>query len=125
MKDNDSSAKTLSNLHDMGVQFAIDNFGTGYSFLNCLKRFPLYALKIDRFFVKNIPSDADDIAIVKAIIAMASSLNLKVVAEGVETHEQRRFLCQERRDWLQGFLFSPPVPQNEIPGLVENYGLAL
>ena len=124
MRDSHSSAKTLANLHEIGVRFAIDDFGTGYSSLNCLKGFPLYALKIDRSFVKDIPSDADDIAIVKAIIAVARSLRLKVVAEGVETDEQRRFLCQERCDWLQGYLFSPPVPQNEIPGLSKIYGLA-
>lgn len=99
----------------MGVQFAIDNFGTGYSSLNYLKRFPLYVLKIDSSFVKNTPSDADDIVIVKAIIAMTSSLNLKVVAEGVESNEQRRFLCQERCDWLQGFLFSPLYSKMRIP----------
>jgi EAL domain-containing protein (putative c-di-GMP-specific phosphodiesterase class I) len=124
MRNSESSAKTLANLHEMGLRFSIDDFGTGYSSLGYLKRFPLYALKIDRSFVKDIPSDADDIAIVKAIIAMASSLKLKVVAEGVETDEQSRFLCQQGCDWLQGYLFSPPVPQNEIPDIVNRHGLA-
>lgn len=124
MMNSDTSAETLANLHGLGVRFAIDDFGTGYSSLGYLKRFQLYALKIDRSFIKDIPSNADDIAIVKAIIAMASSLKLKVVAEGVETDEQRRFLCQERCDWMQGFLFSAPVPPIEIPALIKSHGLS-
>lgn len=124
MKNSNSSAKTLASIHDLGLRFAIDNSGTGYSSLAYLKRFPLYALKIDRVFVRDIPEDAEDIAIVKAIIAMACSLKVKVVAEGVETDEQRQFLFQERCDWLQGFLFSPSVQAIDIPALVMRHGLA-
>ena len=122
MKHSDSSVKTMSGLRDIGVKLAIDDFGTGYSSLSYLKRFPLYELKIDRSFVKDVTSDRDDIAIVTAIIGMAHSLKLKVVAEGVETDKQREFLCREGCDWLQGYLFSPPVPASEIPALAASYG---
>ena len=103
MKHSDSSVKTMIGLRDIGVKLAIDDFGTGYSSLSYLKRFPLYELKIDRSFVEDVTADPDDIAIVTAIIGMAHSLKLKVVAEGVETDEQREFLCHEGCEWLQGF----------------------
>jgi EAL domain-containing protein (putative c-di-GMP-specific phosphodiesterase class I) len=122
MKHSDSSVKTMIGLRDIGVKLAIDDFGTGYSSLSYLKRFPLYELKIDRSFVEDVTADPDDIAIVTAIIGMAHSLKLKVVAEGVETDEQREFLCHEGCEWLQGFLFSPPVPASAIPALAASYG---
>jgi diguanylate cyclase (GGDEF)-like protein/PAS domain S-box-containing protein len=109
MERPDSAAQTLQRLSDMGVQLAIDDFGTGYSSLSYLKRFPINALKIDRSFVRDIPADADDGAIAAAVIALAHSMGLTVVAEGVETAQQRDFLRQLRCDQAQGFYFSEPM----------------
>jgi diguanylate cyclase (GGDEF)-like protein/PAS domain S-box-containing protein len=109
MDSAETTLATLSTLKGMGVRLAIDDFGTGYSSLSYLKRFPLDALKIDRSFVKDLPRDAEDAAIAKAIIAMAHSLKLEVVAEGVETAEQLAFLQQHGCDLVQGFLFGKPV----------------
>ena len=114
MQSVEATLDTLFKLKDMGVRLAIDDFGTGYSSLSYLKRFPLDTLKIDRSFVKDLPHDAEDVAISKAIIAMAHSLRLAVVAEGVENAEQLAFLRQHGCDLVQGFLFSQPVPAEEF-----------
>mgnify|MGYP002700874367 FL=1 len=89
---------------------AIDDFGTFYSSLSYLKRFPLSKLKIDREFIKDLPDDLEDCAMVSAIISMASNLQLKVVAEGVETFAQLAFLNALNCDYIQGFLYSKPLP---------------
>ena len=123
MQDVDTALKTLFQLKDTGVRLAIDDFGTGHSSLAYLKRFPLDTLKIDRSFIKDLPREAEDAAIVKAIIAMAHSLSLAVVAEGVETSEQLAFLQQHGCDLVQGFLFSRAVPGAEIPALLTSGGL--
>lgn len=113
------SIKILNELTDMGIKTSIDDFGTGYSSLGSLKQFPIDTLKIDRSFVKEITLDSNVETIVKAIIAMAHSLNMKVVAEGVETKEQRDFLLSNNCDELQGYLFSPPVPEDKFAELLE------
>nr|WP_232429583.1 bifunctional diguanylate cyclase/phosphodiesterase [Noviherbaspirillum autotrophicum] len=116
MRDVDKSLATLIRLKELGVKIAIDDFGTGYSSLNYLKRFPVDTLKIDRSFVNDIATDADDAAIVKAVISLAHILNLDVVAEGVETDEQRRFLVENGCDEVQGYYFGRPMPVQEFAG---------
>jgi EAL domain-containing protein (putative c-di-GMP-specific phosphodiesterase class I) len=118
MQNVEATLDTLHQLRDMGVRLAIDDFGTGYSSLSYLKRFPLHTLKIDRSFVKDLPRDAEDAAITKAIIGMAHSLRLAVVAEGVETPEQLAFLRQHGCDDVQGFLFSRPVSAEDFGALL-------
>ena len=102
----------------LDVSLALDDFGTGFSSLSYLKRFPISSLKIDRSFVQGIPVDANDCAIASAIIMMARQLNLNVVAEGVETHEQLNFLKNAGCDEIQGYLFSRPVDATAIPKLL-------
>ena len=113
----DNSEETLATLHDisaMGVQLAIDDFGTGYSSLSYLKRFPINVVKIDKSFVQNIATDPDNAAIVKAIIAMAHSLNLKVIAEGVESTSSLEFLRLHRCDVVQGYMLGYPLAAPQL-----------
>jgi EAL domain-containing protein (putative c-di-GMP-specific phosphodiesterase class I) len=97
----------------MGLKLAIDDFGTGYSSLSYLKQFPVGKLKIDRSFIRDVAVNADDAAITTAIISMAKSLNLKVIAEGVEDEAQMSFLRARQCDEIQGYYFSKPVPADE------------
>jgi diguanylate cyclase (GGDEF)-like protein len=113
------TANIMDELHAAGYTFAIDDFGTGYSSLEHLKRFPISTIKIDRSFVNDITSGQDDAAIVRAIVAMAHSMGLKVVAEGVETDEQLAFLMYLKCDEIQGYLFSRPLPAAEATKLLE------
>jgi len=110
MQSPETSIRTLYDLKKLGVRISLDDFGTGHSSLSYLKRFPIDTLKIDQSFVRDITSDPDTAAIVTAIIAMAHSLRLKVIAEGVEFSEQAKFLKRYACDQMQGFLIKPPVP---------------
>ncbi|MFO1303679.1 MAG: EAL domain-containing protein [Burkholderiales bacterium] len=109
MTQPERAAETLLEIREMGVHLTIDDFGTGYSSLARLKKFPIGSVKIDRSFIGDIASDPDDAAIVSAVIAMAHNLRLRVVAEGVETDEQVRFLCERDCDEVQGYLVSRPI----------------
>ena len=109
----DQAVAVLERLHKLGVRLSVDDFGTGYSSLSYLKRFPVQTLKIDRSFVNDLTTDDDDASIVTAIIAMAKSLKLEVIAEGVETREQLAFLTRLHCDKYQGYLFSKPMPADD------------
>jgi diguanylate cyclase (GGDEF)-like protein/PAS domain S-box-containing protein len=114
MRNVNETITTLNDFKEMGISISVDDFGTGYSSLNYLKRFPLDNLKVDRTFVKDIPDNEDDVTITSAIIALAQSLGLGVVAEGVETESQLRFLEQQGCDLAQGYHFSRPLPPDQL-----------
>jgi diguanylate cyclase (GGDEF)-like protein len=118
MQNPQGALETLTALKKIGVRLAIDDFGTGYSSLSSLKSFPIDTIKVDRSFVRNLPDDTDDTAIMDAIIAMGRTLGLTVVAEGVETRAQFEFLRAHRCDQVQGFYFSKPVPAGELAELL-------
>jgi EAL domain-containing protein (putative c-di-GMP-specific phosphodiesterase class I) len=118
MQSPETSIRTLFELKKLGIRISLDDFGTGHSSLSYLKRFPIDTLKIDQSFVHDITTDPDTAAIVTAIIAMAHSLRLKVIAEGVEFVEQANFLRHHGCDQMQGFLMTPPVAAGEFPKFV-------
>ena len=119
MEHAEDTLQVLQGLRGLGVRLSIDDFGTGYSSLAYLKRFEVDIVKIDRSFVRDVPHDADDAAIATGIIALAHSLRLAVVAEGVETEAQLRFLRERNCDLQQGYLLSPPVPADQFRALVQ------
>jgi diguanylate cyclase (GGDEF)-like protein/PAS domain S-box-containing protein len=118
MHDVDQSVKVLRSLREMGVRISIDDFGVGYSSLSCLRLFPLNTLKIDRGFVQGVPKVKDNTAITNAIIGIAHSLGLTVVAEGVETEEQLRFLKDQGCEEAQGYLLGRPMSAKDITPLL-------
>lgn len=119
MESPEQAAATLNALKSLGLWISIDDFGTGYSSLSYLKRFPVDTLKIDRSFVKDVTTDPDDAAIVKAIIGLAASLHMRVIAEGVENEQQFDFLREHQCDEIQGYYFSPPVPADDFVHLLQ------
>ncbi|MCI5061022.1 MAG: EAL domain-containing protein [Alphaproteobacteria bacterium] len=121
MDDITIALDTLTRLHQLGVELAIDDFGTGYSSLSYLRQFSIDRLKIDQSFIRNALNNADDAAIAKTIIRLGHSLNLKVIAEGVETKDHEKFLSDEGCDEVQGFRYAKPMPDHEFWEFVQNY----
>jgi diguanylate cyclase (GGDEF)-like protein len=121
MEDVNHAITTLQNLHELGVELAIDDFGTGYSSLSYLRQFPIDRLKIDQSFIRNALNNADDAAIAKTIVRLGHSLNLKVIAEGVETKEHEEFLLAEECDEVQGYRYSRPIPSDKFDEFIRNY----
>lgn len=122
MKNLESTIKVLEELKNMGISISVDDFGTGYSSLNYLKRFPLDELKIDKSFIVDIDTDAHNAGIVTAIIAMAKSLKLSLVAEGIETEKQLKFIREAGVVTVQGFFFSKPLPARDFEKLLGQQG---
>lgn len=120
MKNQTHVIDTLHRLKDLGIEISFDDFGTGYSSLNYLKKYPIHTLKIDRSFIKDIPANLEDAAIAISIIAIAKSLNMEVIAEGVETENQRDFLLQNGCTVMQGFLFGAPMEAVEIEKILRS-----
>src|SRR6185503_3611035 len=119
MQNPEFAAGVLTRWKNLGINISIDDFGTGFSSLAALKRLPIDILKIDQSFVRDATTDQDDAAIVMAITTLAHNLRLKVVAEGVETEEQLRFLQLLRCDEIQGFFFSKPLPAELLVSLFD------
>lgn len=122
MEDINHAITTLQHLHALGLELAIDDFGTGYSSLSYLRQFPIDRLKIDQSFIRNALNNGDDAAIARTIVRLGHSLNLKVIAEGVETKEHETFLKAEGCDEVQGYRYSRPVPLDKFNAFVAGYG---
>jgi diguanylate cyclase len=118
MQDWKSIAEILRALKGLGVRIALDDFGTGYSSLSYMKRFPIDSLKIDQSFVRDMTTDSDDASIVSAVINMGRSLNMRVVAEGIQTRDQFEFLKDRHCPEGQGYFFAPPVPAAQLTELL-------
>ncbi len=121
MKKPQENILKLKAISQVGMGIAVDDFGTGYSSLSYLKKLPIDTLKIDQSFIRGIPKNENDISIIKAIVALAKSMNLKVVAEGVETKEQKEFLCKNGCYNIQGFYYQRPIPADEAREFLYRY----
>lgn len=121
MQNAQRTMATLAALKAMGVRLAVDNFGVGYSSLAQIKRFPIDAIKIDHSFIKDIVDNIEDQAITTAIISMGKMLDMKVIAGGVETAEQKNFLLAQGCDQIQGFYFSEPIPPDQFFELLRDH----
>jgi EAL domain-containing protein (putative c-di-GMP-specific phosphodiesterase class I) len=119
MQSLDASIEILKKLMNMGIRIALDDFGTGYSSLSYLRKIPISTLKIDKSFIDNITSNKKEEAIINNIIQMAHSMDLKIVAEGVEVEEQLSILKERKCDYIQGYYFSKPLPASEAEKLLE------
>jgi EAL domain-containing protein (putative c-di-GMP-specific phosphodiesterase class I) len=124
LQDVEDTIEKMAQLKGYGVGFSLDDFGTGYSSLAYLKRLPLDQLKIDQSFVRDVLTDPNDAAIARTIVALGTSLGLRVIAEGVETEAQREFLARNHCHAWQGYLLSPPVPAAQFEALVQRHGHA-
>lgn len=120
MSNPSAAIEILNKVRDMGISLSVDDFGTGYSSLSYLKRLPIKKLKIDQSFVRDLPDDEEDAAISKAVIALAKSLNLEIIAEGVETQEQKDFLVANGCHNIQGYYYSKPIKAEKMQKLLEN-----
>jgi EAL domain-containing protein (putative c-di-GMP-specific phosphodiesterase class I) len=118
MHDVDGARRAVTDVKELGVGFSLDDFGTGYSSLAYLKHFPVDALKIDRAFVRDLPGDREDAAIVSAVVALGHALGVRVVAEGVETAVQAALVCQLGCDEQQGYYHSKPLPAQDLEPLL-------
>jgi EAL domain-containing protein (putative c-di-GMP-specific phosphodiesterase class I) len=118
MRNVSRAIKVLDAVQSRGIRLAIDDFGTGYSSMSLMKQFPIDTIKIDRSFVRDLPVDTEDQAIAQAIISMGKALGMTVIAEGVETVEQQTFLRNHACDEMQGFLFSKPLPAQQMADLL-------
>jgi len=125
MKDAEKTVNTLRQLKSLGLVICMDDFGTGYSSFNYLKEFPIDIIKIDKIFIRDIPNKREDMAIVKAIVAMSESLGIRVIAEGVETIGQYEFLIREGCNEMQGFLFSKPLSEDHVLELIRSGDLEM
>jgi len=118
MQDVELAVATMKDLQGLGVQLSIDDFGTGYSSLSALKTFPVARLKIDKSFISRLPAAENDKAVASAVISLGHNLNLRVIAEGVETEAQAAFLRNVNCDEMQGYLFSKPLPAQRVEELL-------
>jgi EAL domain-containing protein (putative c-di-GMP-specific phosphodiesterase class I) len=125
MRNVPRAIKVLDAVQNRGIRLAIDDFGTGYSSMSLMKQFPIDTIKIDRSFVRDLPTDTEDRAIAQAIIGMGKALGMTVVAEGVETTEQEAFLRDNACDEMQGFLFSRPIRAEQLADLLRPAPLLL
>ena len=122
MQDVDRAVATMKELQSLGVNLSMDDFGVGYSSLGALKTFPIAKLKIDKSLIGSLSQDAGEEAVTTAVISLGKKLNLKVIAEGVETADQVAFLRQLHCEEVQGFHFSAPVAPNDIEAILANGG---
>jgi len=118
MKETDSSIEAMAQIENMGIKLLIDDFGTGYASLSYLQRYNFDSIKIDRSYISNVLISKPDEKLVKAVIAMAKSLGMSVVSEGVESKGQLEFLVKENCEYIQGYYFSKPVPSDEFYNLL-------
>jgi EAL domain-containing protein (putative c-di-GMP-specific phosphodiesterase class I) len=118
MQDFELAVATMNGLQKLGVQISIDDFGTGYSSLSALKTFPVVRLKIDKSFINDLATDENDQAVTSAVISLGQKLNLRVLAEGVETEDQLAFLRRNNCDEMQGYYFSKPLTAKDIGKLI-------
>jgi EAL domain-containing protein (putative c-di-GMP-specific phosphodiesterase class I) len=121
MQNNEATLATLHRIRNLGIRISMDDFGTGYSSLSYLRSFPFDKIKIDQSFIADLANDDDAVAIVRAILNLASSLKMMTTAEGVETADQQRLLRDAGCNEMQGYLFSPPRPANEIEKLFNTH----